>query len=101
MGKVMSRNLSYILKEPVITEKSTALSTHGKYTFQVDKSATKFLIKKAFEQIFPDRKVLSVQTLTQSGHAKRTKSGIKLPRSSKKAVITASGPRIDYFPEAS
>lgn len=94
-------NLSDVLKEPIITEKSTALAKYNKYTFQVSKGATKPVIKKSFEQTFPGRKVLTVQTISCKGHAKRTKSGIKLPRSSKKAIITATGDKIEYFPEVS
>lgn len=97
----MSSNLSKILKEPVITEKSTAMSMQNKYTFFVSKDATKTKIRKVFQEVFPDRKVLSVQTLLQKGHRKRTKSGFKTPRDKKKAVITIEGAKIEYFPEVS
>lgn len=97
----MSKNLSKILQEPVITEKSTALSTQNKYTFYVSKHATKTKVRKVFQEVFPDRKVVSVQTLSQRGHKKRTKSGFKLPRDKKKAIITIEGAKIEYFPEVS
>jgi len=58
----MTRSLSDIILEPVITEKSTALSKHSKYTFKVSKGSSKTAIKKAFENIFPDRKILEIQT---------------------------------------
>ena len=94
----MTKDFTSIILEPVITEKSTALSQQNKYTFQVSNSATKPAIKKVFEEIFPGRKVLKIQSLTIKGHSKRTKSGIKLPKDSKKAVITVEGPRIELFP---
>lgn len=97
----MSKNLSDILLEPIITEKSSTLSRFDKYTFKVSKSATKGAIKKAFEEIFPNRKVLAIQTLKIKGHTRRTKSGFKLPVDAKKAIITASGAKIEYFPEVS
>ena len=97
----MTRNLSHILLEPVITEKSSTLSGFNKYTFKVSKDATKAGIKKAFEEVFPGRKVLAIQTLKMVGHKRRTKSGFKPPLDSKKAVITASGAKIEYFPEVS
>ncbi|MBI3590458.1 MAG: 50S ribosomal protein L23 [Candidatus Melainabacteria bacterium] len=97
----MSGNLSNILLEPIITEKSTALSQHDKYTFKVAKDATKSSIKKAFQEIFPDKKVLSVKTLIVRGHKRRTKYGHSLPKDGKKAVVTASGSKITYFPEVS
>lgn len=97
----MTSNVSDILGDPIITEKSTTLSAQSKYTFRVSKGSTKSSIKKAFELVFPGRKVLAIQTLKIKGHKKRTKSGFKLPLDSKKAVVTASGAKIEYFPEVS
>ena len=94
----MSKNLTSIL-EPIITEKSTALSKQNKYTFKVEKDATKDLIRKSFLEVFPDRKVKSIKTLKVKGHSKRTKSGIKFPVDGKKVIITTIGPRIEYFPD--
>ena len=85
--------------EPLITEKSTALTKQNKYTFLVSKDSTKDSIRKAFCEIFPDRKITSIQTAKIKGHSKRTKSGIKLPIDGKKAIITINGPRIEYFPD--
>lgn len=93
--------MTKILGEPVITEKSTALSSHNKYTFYVSMDTTKQEIKKAFETVFQNRKVLSIQTLVARGHKKRTKRGFKAPRDKKKAIITSHGDRIEYFPEVS
>ena len=97
----MGKNFSHILLEPVITEKSTALSKQNKYTFKVSEHATKTQIKKAFEEVFPKQKVLKIQTLKVMGHKRRTKKGFKNPIDGKKAVLTVSGPRIEFFPEAS
>lgn len=94
----MTKNLTSIL-EPIITEKSTALSQQSKYTFKVVKDASKDLIKKSFQEIFPDRKIKSVKTLKIKGHSRRTKSGIKLPVDGKKVIITVEGPKIEYFPD--
>lgn len=89
-----------ILLEPIITEKSSTLSRFNKYTFKVARGATKWKIKKAFEDFFPGRKVVKIQTLKVMGHKRRTKAGFKSPVDSKKAIITATGDRIEYFPEA-
>lgn len=97
----MGKQSSNILLEPVITEKSTALSQFNKYTFKVSKDATKTSIKKAFEEIFPGRKVEKIQTLKISGHKRRTRTCFTRPKDSKKAVVTASGPKIEYYPEVS
>ena len=96
----MTQGLKDILLEPIITEKSTALSAHNKYTFKVLKNATKFQIKKSFESIFPKRKVLAIQTAKIAGHKRRTKSGFKKPIDCKKAILTIEGDRIEYFPES-
>ena len=97
----MSNHSSSVLLESIITEKSSALSQHNKYTFKVTKSATKSQIRNAFEQVFPGRKVLAIRTLKIKGHRKRTKSGYTLPKDGKKAVVTAEGAKIEYFPEIS
>ena len=97
----MGKNVSDIILEPVITEKSTALGHFNKYTFKVSDDASKPVIKKAFQEIFPSRKVIKIQTVKVRGHKKRTKSGYKMPLDSKKAIITISGPKIEYFPEVS
>ena len=96
----MASELKDVILEPIITEKSTALAAHSKYTFKVAKNASKFQIKQAFEQIFPKRKVLSIQTAKITGHTKRTKKGIKLLLGAKKAVVSVEGDRIEYFPES-
>ncbi len=97
----MTKSVSDVILEPVITEKSTALSQFNKYTFKVSKNASKTAIKSAFEQAFPERKVLDVQTLKIMGHKKRTKLGFKPARDHKKAVLTIEGPKIEFFPEVS
>lgn len=97
----MKHSLTNILIKPIVTEKSTAISKNNKCTFLVSDYATKDLIRDAFKEIFPGRKVLSVKTLKVMGHKRRTKTGFASPKDKKKAVITFSGDRIEYFPEAS
>ena len=96
----MSRHSSNIFLEPIITEKSSTLSRLNKYTFKVAKGADKGSIKKAFEEIFPGRKVLAIQTAKIAGHKRRTKGGFKKPIDCKKAILTIKGDRIEYFPES-
>lgn len=96
----MKSKSSNILLKPLITEKSTVLSQKNKYTFCVPLSANKMQIKNAFCEIFPLRKISSINTSKIRGHKKRTKSGFKSPRDLKKAIITFEGAKIEYFPEA-
>lgn len=72
--------------KPYITEKSTMESAFGKYTFVVDKNATKTEIRIAVEQLF-DVKVLKVTTMNYEGKEKRM--GVHMGRraSWKKAVV--------------
>ncbi|MBI2995965.1 MAG: 50S ribosomal protein L23 [Candidatus Melainabacteria bacterium] len=97
----MNQNISNVILKPVITEKSTALSKHNKYTFLIARGATKDDVKSVFKEIFPDRKVLDIQTLKIKGHKKRTKGGYKLPVDKKKVIITISGAKLEFFPEVS
>ncbi len=78
---------------PIVTEKSSTELQDGKYTFEVNKKATKVDIAKAVEKIF-EVKVLKVNTITVRGKEKRV--GVHTGRTSdwKKAIVT-----IDTNPE--
>lgn len=65
----------YIIRKPVLTEKSTdAMNDQGRYTFEVDRRATKTDIKNAIEKLY-DVHVEGVQTRTQKGKLKRLRYG--------------------------
>ena len=59
-----------IILAPVVTEKSNDELQAGKYTFKVNKKATKIEIKNAVEKLF-EVKVLKVNTMTVKGKEKR------------------------------
>jgi large subunit ribosomal protein L23 len=76
-----------VIRSPVITEKATALTEHGKVVFKVSPDATKPQIKEAVERLF-DVKVRSVNTLVTKGKKKVFK-GVRGQRSDvKKAIVT-------------
>ena len=79
----------------VITEKSNDGMQEGKYTFEVNKDATKVEIAQAVELAFPGRKVKKVRTVYMPSHSKRM--GYKFGRtdSSKKAIVTIEGDPIE------
>ena len=52
-----------VIIRPVITEKSNDEMQAGKYTFEVNKKATKVDVAKAVEKLF-EVKVLNVNTMT-------------------------------------
>ena len=84
-----------VIKRPIITEKSMMATTMGKYTFEVNKTATKVEIAQAVELAFPGRKVKNVRTVYMPSHEKRM--GYKFGRtdSSKKAIVTIEGDPIE------
>jgi len=80
---------------PVITEKSTLASEHGKVVFRVAQSATKPQIKAAIEALF-NVKVKAVNTIVHGGKAKRFRGVIGRRAGHKKAIVTlADGQSID------
>lgn len=76
-----------VIIKPIITEKSNDSIQEGKYTFKVNRKATKVDIAKAVEKLF-EVKVLKVNTITVKGKEKRV--GVHLGKTSdwKKAIVT-------------
>lgn len=76
-----------IIIRPIITEKSSFAMNEGKYTFEVNKKATKIDIRNAVEKLF-EVKVLDVRTINVKGKPKR--QGVHQGRTSdwKKAIVT-------------
>ena len=78
------KTLYQVIKRPIITEKSAALSAAGKYTFEVDKGAAKDEVKRAVEKLFGVT-VLDVQMMN-------------VPKGWKKAIVTLKeGDKIELF----
>ncbi|NLM75756.1 MAG: 50S ribosomal protein L23 [Clostridiaceae bacterium] len=75
-----------IIISPYITEKSNMEIAEGKYTFIVDKRATKTQIKQAVEKLF-NVKVLKVNTANYEGKEKRMGVHVGKTASFKKAVV--------------
>ena len=76
-----------IIIRPLITEKSNELMGLGKYTFVVDKRATKIDVKKAIEKLF-GVKVLRVSIMNYRGKNKRVGVHRGQKPSWKKAIVT-------------
>ena len=76
-----------IIIAPVITEKSNDGLQAGKYTFKVNKKATKIDIKNAVEKLF-EVKVLKVNTMTVKGKEKRVGRNVGKTSDWKKAIVT-------------
>jgi len=84
-----------VIKNPVVTEKSTFLSENNVVTFNVPMTATKPEIKAAVEALF-GVKVEKVNTLRQNGKTKRFKGVMGRRSDKKKAMVKlAEGHSID------
>ena len=76
-----------VVLAPHITEKATLVSEQNAVVFKVARDATKPEIKAAVEALF-DRKVASVNTITQKGKTKRWKGKPYTRSDFKKAIVT-------------
>ena len=76
-----------IIIAPVVTEKSSDGIQEGKYTFKVNKKATKIDIKNAVEKLF-EVKVLNVNTVMVKGKEKRVGRNVGKTSDWKKAIVT-------------
>ena len=89
---------TYVIKKPILTEKSTeAMNEEGRYTFLVDRRASKTEIKDAVESIY-GVKVVGVTTQVRKGKERRLRYGWVTEKVTKKAVVRlAEGQTIDLF----
>ena len=76
-----------IIIAPVVTEKSNDAMLQGKYTFEVNKKATKVEIANAIEKLF-EVKVLKVNTVSVKGKKKRVRYEQGKTSDWKKAIVT-------------
>ena len=93
-----------VLIRPLITEKLSRIQEQeGKYTFEVQTSASKPDIKKAIEALYPGVKVAKVNTLIMPSKPKgrHTRSGFQAGRTKtyKKAIVSVKEGTIDFFEE--
>lgn len=90
-----------VIIEPIVSEKSYALSETGAYTFRVHASASKPEIHDAVEKIF-NVKVEKVNTLNRKGKRKRNRNRRKPTygrlADTKRAIVTLrQGETIEIF----
>lgn len=84
-----------VIRNPVITEKSTMASEHGQVVFDVAMDATKTEIKAAVEALF-SVKVKAINTLVRKGKVKRFRGRVGVRNDVKKAIVTlVDGQSID------
>ncbi len=87
-----------IIIKPIITEKSLVDATEKRYTFKVYKTANKYQIKDACEEVF-GVKVDRVSTMNVRGKVKRMGKNVGKRPDWKKAIITlkADSKEIKFF----
>lgn len=86
-----------IIIRPIISERSFDMQEFNRYTFEVDKRASKIQIAQAIEEIF-DVKVVKVNTINVKAKPKRVGRSMGLSRTWKKAVVTLKdGDTIELF----
>src|SRR5574344_1659108 len=76
-----------VIIKPIVTEKTNESVQAGKYTFRVNKKATKVDIKRAVEKLF-NVKVEKVNTMTVKGKEKRVGRSVGMTSDWKKAIVT-------------
>ena len=77
----------YVIKKPLVTEKTTfAMNENNRYSFVVDRRATKDDIKRAIESLY-DVKVDAVSTQTRKGKRRRMRYGWITEQKSKTATV--------------
>lgn len=91
--------MSFILKKPVITERSLADAQKGIFTFEVDKKVNKYQIKEAIEKSFKVHvvKVKSANFKGKKRLAGRKRMPVYDPDRKKAWVYLAKGEKIDLF----
>lgn len=86
-----------LIIRPIISEKSYAGIEHNRYTFEVDKRASKPEIADAVAEVF-NVTVTKVNTMNVSGKTRRLRTSKGVTRSWKKAVVTLKeGDKIEFF----
>lgn len=90
--------LADVIKKPLVSEKSMGAVEDGRYTFIVDRAASKHQIKKAVETIFSVN-VIGVRTATLKKKQKRLPNRRMVrPAPVKKAIVELKkGEKLDIY----
>ncbi|MCH2144451.1 MAG: 50S ribosomal protein L23 [Phycisphaerales bacterium] len=80
-------NATTIIRKPIVTEKATIDSNEfNRFTFEVDRRATKAQVKRAVEELYNVR-VVSVATQRRKGETRRMKHGWTTSGTIKRAIV--------------
>lgn len=85
----------FLIKKPLVSEKSTALAALGKYVFLVDGGATVSEVKKAVQSIYGVH-IIGTNVLNIPGKLKRYGRYERMKAGYKKVIVTLkTGEKID------
>lgn len=80
-------NATYVIKKPLLSEKSTfAMNEQKRYSFLVDRRATKTEIKNAVQELYKVR-VVGVNTQIHKHKKRRLKYGVVQEPETKTAIV--------------
>ena len=80
-------NATTIIRKPIVTEKATIDSNEfNRFTFEVDRRASKAQVKRAVEELYNVR-VVSVATQLRKGETRRMKHGWTTSGTIKRAIV--------------
>jgi large subunit ribosomal protein L23 len=89
-----------VIRRPVVTEKAAMAQAHNTYVFEVDKRASKSMIRQAVEVVF-GVKVAGVRTNRVPGKRRRARKGrgqVAMTAPWKKALVTlVEGEKLELF----
>ena len=95
----MARDPRDVIIRPVVSEKSYANFDERVYTFIVAPNSNKIEIRQAVEAIWPDVKVLKVNTINRKGkvtRSRKVRATSKRP-DTKRAIVTLAQGEIEIF----
>ena len=91
--------MQFLIKNPIVTEKSSMLSANGKYVFLVDKDASASEVKKMVESNYKV-KVVKTNVINVKGKKKRLGASVGFRPGYKKIVFTLQkGQKLDIIPQ--
>lgn len=89
----------FLVKNPLITEKASRMSSMGKYMFLVDSKAVSPEIKKAIEAIYKV-KVTNINIINTKPKQRRLGRSVGVKPGYKKAIVTLKeGQKLDILPQ--
>ena len=89
----------FLVKNPIISEKTTQLAALRKYVFLVDKNAAAPEVKKVIENIYKIN-IVNVNIVNAKSKKRRLGRSVGVKSGYKKAIITLkSGQKLDIIPQ--